>query len=146
MLSLALSSVTEAGRLEESNMTLMCQTQRPRLAQRLSILHQDQHFWGSTEPHGPDSPQHQSSSFPRSQACFHQTSGVGPRQRSLCFTLDMIRRRQCEIYSGQDVKPWCHKRVKWWDVAHALHHVSRYLVMNCMSSFCSVYGLTLAKF
>lgn len=37
-------------RLEGSNMTLMCQAQRPRLAQRLSILHQDQHFWNSTEP------------------------------------------------------------------------------------------------
>lgn len=46
-------------------MTLMCQTQRPRLAQRLSILHQDQHFFkNGTEHPVPESLPQEAESCP----------------------------------------------------------------------------------
>lgn len=48
VLYLALSSITQA---EEGNMTLMCQTQRPLLAQHLPIVQPDQHFLKSKVPH-----------------------------------------------------------------------------------------------
>ena len=109
----------------------MCQTQRPRLAQRLSILHQDQHF------------------FKRHRASRTWIPAAGGGELSfLLFTStrlywlpmwcrlqvslsrmrfgsDTIRPCQYKIYLKQDIKKkrWCGKQVRQCNLAHAIHHV-----------------------
>lgn len=68
-------------------MTLMCQTRRPRLAQRLSILHQDQHFLRERGASPPESLQQEVESCPR--LLFTSTKSHSPTPGVMRFQVSL---------------------------------------------------------